>query len=65
MLNNYPRFSKRVFFLSPLYASSGWYFRIRGGKSLGPYFRKEDAIQAAADYAGECNNNRNPGGRDG
>ena len=61
--NPFPRFSERVFFLSPLYSSGGWYFRVRGGKSKGPYLRREQAVSAAGDYADECRRLGDAGGR--
>lgn len=64
-MNNgaYPRFSERCFYLSPLYTISGWYYRVRGGHSNGPYYDKEHAQQAAQQYARDCSQRRDSGGR--
>jgi hypothetical protein len=61
--NAYPRFSARYFFPSSLYSSPGWYFRVRGGHSLGPYPHKEMAVRAARDYSAKCQNQGDHGGR--
>ena len=62
--DSHPRYSERYFYLSPLYATPGWYFRVRGGHSKGPFMRKEDAVRAAGDFAGDCSRNGDLGGRD-
>ncbi len=61
--DQFPRYSERYFYLSPLYSRGGWYFRIRGGKTKGPYFAKQQALQAAAEFAAECRQRKDPGGR--
>ena len=61
--NSFPRYSERYFFLSPLYSDPGWYFRVRGGRSRGPFYRKEHAMEAAREYASECEQKGDGGGR--
>ena len=57
------RYGERCFYLSPLYTISGWYFRTRSGKSKGPYFAKQQALQAAVEFAVECRQQGDFGGR--
>jgi hypothetical protein len=60
---SHPRYSERYFYLSPLYSTPGWYFRVRGGKSKGPFYRKEDAVKAAGQFAHSCCEEGDRGGR--
>ncbi len=60
---SFPRFGERYFYLSPLYSNSGWYFRVRGGKSLGPFYRKDLAMVAAREFAAQCRERNDPGER--
>lgn len=61
--DQFPRYGDRYFYLSPLYSRSGWYFRTRGGKAIGPFFAKQQALQAAAEFAAECRRRGESGGR--
>ena len=61
--DQFPRYSERYFYLSPLYSRGGWYFRTRGGKSIGPYFDKQQALLAAEEFAAECRQQGKFGGR--
>ena len=44
--NKYQRFSSRMFQVSPLFTSPGWYIRLREGKVIGPFANKETAQTA-------------------
>ncbi len=62
-MSEFERFSDRFFRLSPLYAEPGWYFKIRSGTPMGPYENREQAEQAARNYAYQCQQTYDMGGR--
>ena len=37
-----------------VFISEAWYFRVRGGKVVGPYSTKHAAIDAVANYRDAC-----------
>ena len=42
----------RFFWLSPLFAESGWYFKSPDRRTVGPFVDREDAEDAAKTLAG-------------
>ena len=40
-------FNPRFFWLSPLFAKTGWYFRSYGRRTIGPFIDREKAEDAA------------------
>jgi hypothetical protein len=61
--SEFERFSDRFFRLSALYAEPGWYFKVRSGTPVGPYETRTEAEEASRNYAYQCQQSYDMGGR--